>query len=199
MSVFIARHGQTDDNARRILQVPSSPLSKQGHQQAQRLAARLSEHSISRIVCSDYRRTQQTAQYAQRACDVEPTFMPELRERNFGDIRGCAYADLDFDPFELDYRPPNGESWGEFQQRVSSAWKAISECYLSGKGNLLVVTHGLVCRVLIQEHLTVPENAKPINVSNTALTRAEYGPPWTVRLLNCDDHLLNGSSNGAIA
>ena len=47
MNVYLVRHGETDLNARRVLQPPATPLSERGLEQARRLAAR-SQSSASR-------------------------------------------------------------------------------------------------------------------------------------------------------
>ena len=49
---------------------------------------------------------------------------PLLQERNFGDLRGTAYADLSDDPFGPDFAPPNGEDWPMFHARVADAFQA---------------------------------------------------------------------------
>ena len=56
-----------------------------------------------------------------RATGARVEYEPLLHERNFGDIRGTAYADLDVDPFDPAYAPPNGESWETFHARVDRA------------------------------------------------------------------------------
>ncbi|GIS87738.1 MAG: hypothetical protein CM1200mP18_04480 [Gammaproteobacteria bacterium] len=47
-----------------------------------------------------------------------------LRERNFGRLRGQRFTDLeaqDIDPFAENYEPEEGETWQEFDQRVTHA------------------------------------------------------------------------------
>jgi len=190
MSIFIARHGETDDNAKRIIQMPSAPLSNNGLQQAKQLAQRLSQMNITRILASDYERAKQTALQAGTSTGVKVEFNENLREQNFGDLRGRAYDDLDINPFATDYQAPNGESWPTFCKRVAIAWQDITEAAGHIEGNLLIVTHGFVCKALLESHLTLPKGLlASSSYGNTALTQVDAQPPWTIQLLNCTAHL----------
>src|SRR5215212_9571483 len=105
MSLFLIRHGETAGNAARILQHPDIPLSPRGVAQAERLGRRLANAGLGGILSSDMTRAAMTAAPLARATGLPITFEPLLHERSFGDIRGKAYADLDFDPFDLGYAP----------------------------------------------------------------------------------------------
>jgi broad specificity phosphatase PhoE len=191
--VYLIRHGETADNARRVLQMPDVPLSERGLDQARRLAARLAGARIARILVSDYERARMTAGALAEATGAPLHVDPLLRERHFGDLRGRAYASLGFDPFAPGYTPPNGESIPVFQARVMLAFESIREHAALAGGPLAVVTHGLVCRDLVANHLTLsPELAAaspdPYRWTNTCLTEIDPAT-WTVRLLACTSHL----------
>jgi len=189
--LFLIRHGETEGNALRILQHPHIPLSPRGIVQAERLALRLAREGVARIVSSDYARAVTTAEHLQRATGAPLAIEPLLRERNFGDLRGRPYAELAFDPFALDYAPPNGETWPMFHERVDRAWVRVQELAAStSSGSLAVVTHGLVCRSLAARHLILADgDAVPERWENTSLTTVDWPAPWRVRLLNCVAHL----------
>ncbi len=190
MPILIARHGETNDNAQRIIQMPSAPLSQNGNAQAKLLAQRLTTMNISHILSSDYERAKQTALQVGLATGVNVEFSEHLREQNFGDIRGRAYDELDTNPFTVDYQPDNGESWPVFCARVATAWQQITQLANSTQGNVLVVTHGFVCKALLDNHLTLPRELSPSSrYGNTALTQVEAKPPWTIQMLNCTAHL----------
>jgi broad specificity phosphatase PhoE len=188
--IYVVRHGETPGNAARVFQTPETPLSARGVRQAERLARRLADEGIGHILTSDLVRATMTAERLEAATGAAVTCDPLLQERNFGDIRGTAYADLDFDAFAPDYAPPGGEDWTTFHARVVRAWARIREAAVETRGHLAVVTHGLVCISLVQNHFTLPSGETvPTSFANTALTVVDGTPPWTVRRLNCTAHL----------
>jgi probable phosphoglycerate mutase len=190
VSIFLIRHGETEGNAARIVQVPDSPLSPRGVVQAERLARRLAREGIGRIVTSDFARAEATARQLHAVLGAPLSFEPLLQERNFGDLRGLPYSAFDFDPFAPDYAPPSGETWPAFHARVDRAWARVQALAAATAGHLAVVTHGLVCRSLAARHLILPDGAPaPERWENTSLTVVDCPPPWQVRLLNCISHL----------
>ncbi len=190
MSIFLIRHGETPANAARIVQRPGVPLSPRGVAQAERLARRLGREGVARILSSDLTRAAMTAEPLRRVTGAPLRFDPLLQERNFGDLRGTAYADLGFDIFAPGYVPPNGETWEVFHARVDRAWALVRETAAGTSGHLAVVTHGLVCRSLASRHLILPAGQDvPERWENSGLTVIEGPAPWRVRLLNCIAHL----------
>ena len=189
MSILLVRHGETASNAARILQFPDVPLSDRGLAQAERVATRLAGLGAEGIVSSDYARAQMTAERVQVATGAPLELWPELRERNFGDLRGRAYADLGFDPFAADYAPPGGESWEDFHRRTARAWVRVLERARALRGNLVVVSHGLVCRAFAEREIGLAGMEAPMAWPNTSLTIIASAPPPSVELLNCVEHL----------
>ena len=203
MPILLVRHGETIDNAQRILQTPESPLSENGITQAKLLATRLKTKNVQRVICSDHHRTQQTAQCIQEQLKLDTSAHKELRERSFGDWRGLAHDAFDFNPFDHSKVPPNGESISDFHQRISNAWQLITDIAAQTDGDLLVITHGLVCKALVENHVHLKQDmAVPSHWGNTALSIIEQSPPWTAIQLNCTAHLteqLNkATDDGAI-
>ena len=187
--IFLIRHGETVGNAGRIVQRPDSPLSARGVIQAERLARRLAHENIGGILSSDLVRAATTAEHLQRATGGRLMFEPLLHERNFGDLRGTAYADLGLDMFAPEYAPPNGETWPAFHARVDRAWTRVQDVAATTAGDLAVVTHGLVCRSLAARHLLLDGETVPERWENTSVTIVDCPAPWRVRLLNCIVHL----------
>ncbi len=190
MSILIARHGETFDNAKGIIQFPDSPLSIIGVTQAEKLARRLASRNITTIISSDYARAKQTAIQVSNTTGIKVEFNPLLREQNFGDFRGQSYADLGINLFDKNLPVPQGENWQAFCERVAQAWQDIKTCSQECEGDLLIVTHGFVCKALLVNHLTLPKNIKSqSSYHNTALTQVQEKSPWRVELLNCSAHL----------
>ena len=192
MSILLARHAETVDNATRVIQLPIAPLSIRGRTQAKQLAERVAASGVARILASDLARAVETATYVGARTGIKIELEPVLRERDFGDLRGTPYTALTVDPFAVDYVPPNGESWPVFHDRVATAWERIVQAAAETAENLLVVTHGLVCRALAERHLTLPAGELlPAQWGNASLTEVDPTPPWMVRRLNCMTHLAS--------
>ncbi len=190
VSIFLIRHGETDGNKHGIVQKPEVPLNEHGQEQARRLARRLRGQGIARILSSDLARANMTAEALSAEIGVAVELEPLLQERNFGDLRGRAYASFDEDPMGPNYIPPGGESWETFYDRAAVAWRRVVEVASSTEGALAVTTHGLVCHAIAQDHLTIePPLWPPERWGNTSVTIIDGEPPWRVEVLNCTVHL----------
>ncbi|MCC2659137.1 MAG: hypothetical protein K0Q76_4245 [Panacagrimonas sp.] len=196
--ILLARHGETEANAARVVQLPDARLSATGRQQAERLAARVAGCGIAHILCSDMPRALETAAPIAARTGVPLTVDPLLRERDFGDLRGTPYDELRVDPFAIDYAPPNGETWADFHERVGQAWALVAQVASRVSGSLLVVTHGLVCHALVERHLRLDAGVVvPERWHNTALTWIDPAPPWKIQRLHCILHLQDEADEGA--
>jgi probable phosphoglycerate mutase len=191
MTILVVRHGETDGNAARILQRPDVPLNQRGVRQAEQLARRLFAHGFIHILCSDFLRARMTAEPLAACSGITVEESPLLQERNFGDLRGVPYAELTEDPFGPNFVPPNGEDWPRFHARVAEAFAFIVSRRRAVNGALVVVTHGLVCRALVERHALIPEGtAVPGTFDNTSVTGLHEDAPHAVTLINCTRHLV---------
>ena len=191
MSILLVRHGETALNAARIVQHPETPLNERGIGQAQRLAARLAEFPVAGIVSSDYKRALMTAEAIAGVTGLPILIQESLRERNFGEARGVPHGDLGFDLYAPDFHPRGGESWPIFHQRVALAWAEVAARAVGIEGDLVVVSHALVCRSLVENQLSLgmEQDAAVPRWPNTALTVIENRAPWRVSVLACGAHL----------
>lgn len=189
MAILLVRHGETVGNRTRIIQVPEIPLNELGIAQAELLATRLATLGVAHILASDLVRAQMTAAPIARLTGLPIESTPLLQERNLGDLRGTPYADLTFDPFALDYVPPGGESWDAFFARVAEAWSLICTRRAQTSGNLVVVTHGFVCRAILARHVPDVDAATIAQLENTSLSIIEPNAPYRAQLVNCIAHL----------
>lgn len=199
MSIYLIRHGRTEGNVERRLQVPETPLSEEGRAQARRLGDRLADVGIERILTSDLARARMTAEALSRAAGVEPDLEPLLQERNFGDHRGLLWQDAAPNIFDPAYAPPGGESWPEFVERAARAWVRIARASAETSGHLAVVTHGLIYEVFLQRHTDLVAGSaqraeRPsFLIRNTAVTIVTPHEPHRVELLACTAHLEPGA------
>jgi probable phosphoglycerate mutase len=197
MAILIVRHGETDGNAARVLQRPDVPLNERGMKQAEWLARRLSLLGIVHILCSDLLRARMTAAPFAAASGLAIEESPLLQERNFGDLRGRPYASLPEDPFGPHVAPPNGEDWPTFHARVAQAFAFIVSRRRDIAGTIVVVTHGLVCRALVERHALLPEGLiAPERFDNTGISEIHQDAPHRIGLLNCTRHLATPLETG---
>lgn len=192
MTIVLVRHGETAGNAARVLQTADVPLNERGIQQAERLAERLCSHGFAHIVCSDLLRARMTAAPVSTRSGLHVEETPLLQERNFGDLRGTPYADLAENPFGPDFAPPNGEDWRAFHARVAEAFAFILARRQALRGPLVVVTHGLVCRAMVERHAGLRDGLiAPERFDNTSVTILGELEPYEPALINCTRHLVD--------
>lgn len=199
MTIILIRHGETDGNAQRVVQVPETPLNRRGIAQAGRVARRLEREGtrISLLCSSDLARAHMTAEpIAERlGLEIEPT--ADLQERNFGDLRGRSYDEIGFDIMADGFEPPAGESWEVFHRRVAGFWSRAWPRFLDAaeEGAVVLVTHGLVLRSLASQVMAIPQHEQPERWGNTCMTVFDSAPPHAVSLLACVAHLEGDSSD----
>lgn len=186
------------------MQRPEVPLNDRGLAQAARLAQRMGELGYVHILSSDLLRARQTAEALHVLSGIAVAESPLLQERNFGDLRGTAYADLPGDPFGPGVAPPNGETWEMFHERVAEAFELILAQRRRLDGTLIVVTHGLVVRALVERHLAPLQVDRaafvvPDRFHNTSVTVLAGEHPHVVSALNCVAHLEERGAEGAAA
>jgi broad specificity phosphatase PhoE len=127
------------------------------------------------------------------------TYDPGLRERDYGALRGVAYAAITADIFAPDFEPPEGETWAAFHARVDAVWVRVSALAAATAGNLVVITHGLVVRAVVDRHLELPPGLVAGLVrANTAVTVIDGNPPTRVRVLDCATHLDTAPEGAAV-
>ena len=157
MNLYIARHGQTEENVQRILQgqMPGH-LTAEGIGQAEQLRDMLRDVPFQRIITSDLQRAVNTARIIAQPHGIEPELEPLLRERDFGIHTGGPYIKISH---ALD---PSAETMEQLAQRAAdflnkTAALAPSPCPLrpalpldssKAPSPILVVSHGLFLRVL---------------------------------------------------
>lgn len=157
--VLLVRHGESTWNASGRIQgqAPHPGLTLRGVHQASKCARLLAGTTASALYTSDLRRAVQTAAPIGRALGLEPVADPRLRERAFGDLQGMAVSVLDAGRSgiaqgrvaDADAAPPGGESVRALYRRASSFLAGALERHGDAEGDLVLVCHGGVIRVLV--------------------------------------------------
>ncbi|MEW6546278.1 MAG: histidine phosphatase family protein [Bacillota bacterium] len=160
--IYLARHGRTTWNREEIFRGQTDiPLDDLGRQQARALGEALADAGITTVVSSPLSRALETARIACASLEVDdPRVEPALTDLNFGAWEGLSrqeveerYPDLyrkwASDPAAVTF--PGGESLAEVEER---AWPALGRLVESHPATaVLVVTHRVVCKVLLARAL----------------------------------------------
>lgn len=170
--LLLVRHGETEWNARRVLQGQHDvALSLQGQKQAADLAATVRTLEPSRVVASDLERTRQTA----AALGFEPEVDPRWREADLGAWTGQSIAALRAEQPDAyaawrsgTFTPARAESFETLGARVLAATNEL----LGSGDTVLVVTHGGPIRAVCAHLLLLPPK-RIVPVSPGSLTVLE--------------------------
>lgn len=189
MSIIWIRHGETLLNTARTIQPADTPLAPRGLAQAERVAERVRALKPAAILTSDMPRAWQTAEAISRSTGITPISTDLLWERNFGDLRGRPYDTLSFNAMEMLEAPTNGESMASFHQRILEALTFAAKMRASLEGPLIVVSHGLVIRALLENNIDLGQHLIPERIGNTSLTIISSQSPHQAELVNCTAHL----------
>ena len=140
ITVYLVRHGQTEENLQRIFQghLPGV-LTEEGRRQALGLRARLNDLSIDAIVSSDLQRVVDTVNLALPGTSLPWERTRLLREIDWGSWTGVKIASVD-----TTCLPADAESKEMLYERAGRFVEYLRQHY-EGR-TVLVVAHGLVNR-----------------------------------------------------
>lgn len=161
--LYLMRHGAIDGGSeKRFIGQIDLPLSTDGRMQSERQARLLKEVSFTAVWCSDLNRAYATAAIVCQNRGLPIRSAPELREIHLGSWDGIAMEQIRRQFPELwqargqdigNFRPPGAESFSDLQQRTVPF---IHHIAASSTGNVLIVTHAGVIRVLLCALLQMP-------------------------------------------
>ena len=163
VSLFIARHGETVDNAGGlILGHRDPPLSATGRDQASRLAAQAAGLGLVALWCSPLLRARETAAVVAEATGISTTVLEDLIESDRGSWEGQSVAHLAetspalhaaFEAGDRGFAFPDGESLLHQVERTRKALDRVA----SGPLPALVVAHvGTIRAAMIAVGQAVP-------------------------------------------
>jgi len=161
MKVYIIRHPETEYDLKGLLKGhKDSRLSKQGRLIAEKLGNKLKNKNISKIYSSDLGRCLETSKLVNKSLQVQIISVPELRERNFGELNGkpveLVRKTLDLE--DDDQLAPGGESFNQMRRRVLDFIRTTHS-----EKPILVVTHAGGLHALLSEAYNVNFTSKTCN------------------------------------
>lgn len=156
MYLYIMRHGETDDNTRRVLQgQKDNPLNERGRQQALKVKEELSGIEFDKIYSSPLIRAVETAQLATGRNREDIILEERIKEIGFGVLEGTVLEEMK-PPYNNFFKAPScyvapegGESLLELSART---WSFLLEIKgtLPGK-KVLLVSHGAAIHSMIYQ------------------------------------------------
>lgn len=204
--LYLIRHGRSDfDSAEMFASARGDqwdpPLSADGRQQAQLLAARLRVMELDPVAvhCSPLRRARETVAPFAATAGVEVVFDDDLIEAHIGGWEGLPFEEIVASDADLVHRirnqqaiwsrAPGGESERDFRARIVTALDSI----LANEpdGDVVIVAHGGVINAFCGEVLGVA-SAMFFLPENTSINSVVIdGDRRTVRFLNDIAHLTD--------
>ena len=162
--LYLVRHGavQSPGEPRRFIGQLDLPLNEEGTRQAEALAKILEDVPFSAIFCSDLKRSLDTARIIAKPHGLPCFSRPSLREISLGRWDGLTFEEVrrkhpeEFNARRMDivhYQPPEGESFLDCALRVIPAFYEILN---STRGNILIVGHAGVNRIVLSQALGWP-------------------------------------------
>jgi len=149
MKIIIVRHGETIENASRIIQghLPGT-LSEVGIEQAKKTGLELKDEKIDKIFSSDLARCFDTAVEIGKFHNVPIVKDKTIRERDWKDFQGVKKEDIpNWDEIKYDPNYSGAESLENVYNRAKDFLEKLKEAY-PGE-NILIVGHDIINRALI--------------------------------------------------
>jgi broad specificity phosphatase PhoE len=131
-------------------------LSERGRRQAETIAPVLAGQAPQVVISSAMRRAIETATPIARACGLELQNEPDLHERRVGALVGTPTKGHDgvwpetlrrWLSGDTAFALPGAESFDDIHRRVLPVWQRVTTEHAGKK--LVIVAHGVVCRVLL--------------------------------------------------
>lgn len=159
LNIYLARHGQDEDNLHGILNGRRDmPLTEKGLEQAGLVAEELlqTDIKIDKIYASPLQRAYQTAEViADTLGAAKPEKLEDLTERDFGIMTGKPQADIEklcvpdiLKTATVTYflRPDGAETFPQLIDRAGKVIRFITANH--HEGNILLVSHGDIGKMI---------------------------------------------------
>lgn len=197
-TIYLLRHAQSTANIKGILagQDNEVALSPKGEEQALAVADALSSVKFNRILVSPLKRCRQTiAPLIKRNPATKPEVARGIIEMDYGQWSGKRLISLAKKPAWSSiqrapsrFRFPDGESFEEMRARAIATIESESK----RGGNVLVVSHGDVIKVIIAHYLAMaPDAFQRLTIDPASISRIDFhGDSIRVSAINDRAHLV---------
>ena len=153
--LYLARHGETVDNANQILQGQTQGmLNEKGQEQAENLAKSLDVIQIDAVIASDLKRAVDTAEVIAKRRSLPLITTPLLRERDWGSFTGRFIPDLKDVPW-----PDDVESMDAMMERARLFMDWLRRDY--SQKTVVAVGHGIINKVIQAGYYNTRTNKIP--------------------------------------
>jgi probable phosphoglycerate mutase len=178
--ILAVRHGETAWNvATRIQGHLDIALNDTGRWQAERAGAALADEPLAAVYASDLQRAFATAQSVARAHGLEVMAEHGLRERAFGEVEGCTYAEIEqqwpdaarrWRQRDPDFGFPGGETLRRFYERCIDTARRLAATHRGQ--TIALVAHGGVLDCLYRAAAGIDLSApRTWTVGNASINR----------------------------
>jgi broad specificity phosphatase PhoE len=185
MEVVLVRHGETEwSRDGRHTGRTDVPLTERGEEQARAVGEALRERSFALVLSSPLRRALETA----RLAGFSPEVRAELAEWDYGAYEGRTTPEIRAErPGWYLWRDgvAGGETVAQVGARVDGVLDRVRPCLT--EGDVLLIAHGHVLRVLTARWLTLPPDAGRLfrlGTGTLSTLGTEHGEPviatWNV-------------------
>ncbi len=157
--------------------ITDDPLTNKGWQQMQGKLDCNKHWDV--IISSPLSRCHNFAKLLSSELQLALVTTPAFQEIDFGDWEGKTAEQIDaqllsqFYADPVNFSPPNGEPFNDFQQRILVAWQALLEAQ-QGK-RILLITHAGVIRIILAHSLGLDiQHSFRLKIDHACLSSLEY-------------------------
>ena len=141
-TLYLARHGETVDNARQIMQGQTQgELNENGILQARRVGEEWKDRHLDAVIASDLKRSVDTAKIIAEPHHLEVVATPLLRERDWGSFTGRYIPELKGEVW-----PDDIETLENLLSRAGEFIAFVRETFPGKK--VLAVGHGIINKAI---------------------------------------------------
>ena len=198
MRIYLVRHGETEGNKEGVFRGRRDfPLNGTGKAQAAKTGEYFTGRDISRIYSSPLSRAFETAEPISAAAGRPAEVMKEFTDMSFGVWEGLTIDEArtllprEYETWQqtpAKFRIEGGESLAAVRRRIVNG---LSAALSDGQGDIVIVTHRVVCKVLTLFLLGVPNSLFwTIRCDPCSITLAETnGAGYAFHFINDTCHL----------